>query len=133
MVIGDKQHRRQFEETMKAASAQSSHGVLKGASLQRLYDTQCLWDEYMAESATNYLNINPQSTLVVIAGSGHVIGRHGLPNRIMKRLRSGTAPFVIVSEEVDWLSETGLPDIDVPLKPRDCDWAWYTQKEIMRS
>ena len=55
---------------MIAASAQSSHGVLKGASLQRLYDTQCLWDEYMAESATHYLNANPQNTLVVIAGSG---------------------------------------------------------------
>ena len=92
----------------------------------------------MAESASNYLNAYPDNTLVVIAGSGHVLGRTGLPNRIMKRLNKFSSkdirpPFVIVSEEVNWSSETGLPDIDTPLKLEDCDWVWYTQKEIIQS
>ena len=128
---GNKQHRQQFEDTMRSASLYSSHGVLKGASLQRLYETQCLWDEYMAESASYFINNNPDQTLVVIAGAGHVLGRTGLPDRIKKRLKTSMDPFVVVSEEVDWLADTGLPDIDLPLKQEDCDWAWYTQREIV--
>lgn len=81
----------------------------------------------MAESASKFVATNPTCTLIVIAGVGHVIGRVGLPDRISRR--TGQAPFVIVPLEVDWL-ESGLPDIEKPLTNDDCDWAWYTEKEI---
>ena len=116
------------------------HLQLDKTFMNRLYETQCLWDEYMAESASIYLQDYPESTLVVLAGSGHVVGRTGIPNRIEKRMRTLTStfdettlnpPFVIVPLQVDWLPSTGLPDVDLPLTREDCDWAWYTEKEIV--
>lgn len=84
----------------------------------------------MAESASMFLSQNQGMTLCVIAGVGHVIGRAGIPDRIMRRQRQQTpqqveqeVPFVIVPQQVDWL-DNGLPDIDVPLAQADCDWAW---------
>jgi uncharacterized iron-regulated protein len=97
--------------------------------MERLYEAQCLWDEYMADSAAQYITRYPAKTLVVIAGSGHVVGRAGIPNRIKRRLK-GADPFVIVPQQVDWLP-TGLPDVEIPLGRQDCDWAWYTEKEIV--
>lgn len=128
--ISDKLHRQQFDSEMVAAGLPSH--ALKGASLQRMYEAQCLWDDYMAESASMYLGSEQAAKrLVIIAGSGHVLGRSGIPNRILKRLPAGSSsPFVVVPQQVDWLP-TGLPDIELPLSRSDCDWAWYTEKEIV--
>jgi len=99
------------------------------AALERMYETQTLWDEYMAESASNYLKqTNNDKYLVIIAGIGHVLGRVGIPDRIQKRTQKRS--FVIVPQQVAWDSE-GLPDVDIPLTNNDCDWAWYTETEIL--
>lgn len=126
----DLAHRQQFDGEMEAAGMPSH--MLKGVALQRMYEAQCLWDDYMAESASLYLQSEqPAKRLVIIAGSGHVLGRYGIPNRLLKRLPIGQSdPFVVVPQQVDWLSN-GLPDIDLPLSKTDCDWAWYTEKEIV--
>lgn len=123
IVKSNKKHRKQFE-----AAIGGSVGHRPMDSIDRMYQSQTLWEEYMAESAYNFITANPASTLIVIAGVGHVIGRVGLPDRISRR--TGQAPFVIVPLEVDWL-ESGLPDIESPLTSEDCDWAWYTEKEII--
>jgi hypothetical protein len=82
-----------------------------------------LTHENIAELLSLLFARNPSSKLCVIAGVGHVKGRLGIPNRITKR--TGTIPFVIVPEQVDWLPDTGLPDIIAPLSENECDWAWY--------
>ena len=53
---------------------------------ERFMQVQLLWDEYMAESAANYLRKNPSRKLVVLAGSGHVRGGSGIPERLRSRL-----------------------------------------------
>ena len=85
----------------------------------------------MSESAANYLLKFPSSTLVLLAGKGHVSGRVSIPDRLQRRLGPDfLPPFVVVPEEVEWSPESGLPAVEHPLQTRDCDWAWYTQKEI---
>jgi hypothetical protein len=128
-------HREQFDVMMLASASQ--HGGLDDAALQKMYETQCLWDEYMADSAALHLKQNPLDTFVVIAGVGHVAGRVGIPDRIHRRLagssvygRSGGQPFVVVPEQVDWNESSGLPDVAAPLTIDDCDWAWYTEKQL---
>ena len=57
----------------------------------------------MAQTAADYLNDNPDSIICVLAGVGHVKGRKGIPDRLMKRMKnipSIPAPFVIVPEQV---------------------------------
>ena len=57
-----------------------------------------------------------------------VIGRASIPDRIQKRTDEN--PFVIVPQQVDWSKENGLPIVKKPLTSADCDWAWYTEKEL---
>jgi len=123
--LNDLSHRHNFMDSIMA----SGHIAHNSKSLDRLYEVQVLWDEYMAESASNYLNSEPPGTvLCVMAGQTHVSGRTGIPNRISKR--TNKQPFVIVPKQVSWSPESGLPDIGVPPSEQECDWAWFTEREI---
>jgi uncharacterized iron-regulated protein len=141
-----KKHRDQFE---RALGRSPGHGGGDPEMMSRMYLVQTLWDEYMAESAVLHLEKHPRDTMMVIAGLGHVVGRVGIPDRIARRLKSPSAagpgegglfrssnfntnpePFVIVPQEVNWNADSGLPDVAVPLTSEECDWAWYTEKEI---
>lgn len=126
--LKDEKHRNFFMDSIKS----SGHNINDNAAVNRMYEVQTLWDEYMSESAANYINKFPESVLVVIAGTGHVQGRVSIPNRIQKRIStSASNPFVIVPQQVMWSKENGLPIVDSPLSPDDCDWAWYTEREII--
>jgi uncharacterized iron-regulated protein len=46
---------------------------------------QLTWDESMAERAAHYLDKNPESRLLIFAGSGHIAYGSGIPNRIKRR------------------------------------------------
>jgi len=47
---------------------------------------QLTWDESMAESAARYLTDNPESRMLLLAGSGHIMFGSGIPNRIKRRI-----------------------------------------------
>jgi len=47
---------------------------------------QLTWDESMAESAAQYLDKNPETRLLILAGSGHIAYGSGIPNRIKRRI-----------------------------------------------
>jgi uncharacterized iron-regulated protein len=47
---------------------------------------QLTWDESMAESAAQYLEGNPESRMLILAGSGHIAYGSGIPNRIKRRI-----------------------------------------------
>ncbi|MGB0714083.1 MAG: ChaN family lipoprotein [Gammaproteobacteria bacterium] len=55
-------------------------------SFQRFLDVQLIWDETMADTAARWLRANPGRPMVVLAGSGHVAGRVGIPDRLERRL-----------------------------------------------
>ena len=46
---------------------------------------QLTWDESMAERAAEYLEQNPDSRMLILAGSGHIAYGSGIPNRIKRR------------------------------------------------
>jgi uncharacterized iron-regulated protein len=47
---------------------------------------QLLWDEGMAERAADYLAANPEKSMVLLAGSGHLEYGQGIPKRLGRRL-----------------------------------------------
>jgi uncharacterized iron-regulated protein len=59
--------------------------------------SQILWDETMAESVHRFLAAHPETTLVVIAGNGHLRYKYGIPNRVFRR--NGFPFTVIVQDE----------------------------------
>jgi uncharacterized iron-regulated protein len=48
---------------------------------------QLLWDETMAENASDYLQQHPQQRMLVFAGIGHIEFGSGIPNRIQRRIK----------------------------------------------
>ncbi len=53
---------------------------------ERFHQVQLLWDESMADTATDWLLQNPEGHMVILAGAGHVIYGSGIPNRLVRRL-----------------------------------------------
>jgi len=47
---------------------------------------QLTWDESMAERTVEYLHDNPESRMLVLAGSGHIAYGSGIPKRIKRRI-----------------------------------------------
>jgi hypothetical protein len=69
------------------------------AEFQDFLRGQLTWDESMAESAAHYLDKNPESRLLILAGSGHIIYGSGIPNRIKRR--TDVKQFsILVSEDL---------------------------------
>jgi len=68
-----------------------------GRKFENFYEAQLLWDETMAESTYNYMKNNPDTTMVVLAGNGHIRNRYGIADRLKRR--SGLEDVVIVQDE----------------------------------
>ena len=65
---------------------------------------QLTWDESMAETAVHYLEENPESRLLILAGSGHIAYGSGIPNRIKRRIEVKQFS-ILVSEDFLPISE----------------------------
>ena len=60
--------------------------------------SQLTWDESMAERAAQYLQDNPETRMLVLAGSGHIVFGSGITNRIKRRI--DTEQFsILISED----------------------------------
>jgi uncharacterized iron-regulated protein len=49
------------------------------------YQVQVIWDETMAESIDSFLKRNPDTQMVILAGSGHLSFGSGIPQRAWRR------------------------------------------------
>ena len=67
-------------------------------SFDRFLDVQLTWDETMADSAARYLRDNPGRRMVVMAGSGHIANRWGIPDRLQRRLPDARIATVVFAD-----------------------------------
>ncbi len=91
---------KNYEVRLKAVYSMHSHGVNNNSkAFENFYDAQLAWDEGMAFAASKYLKKHPKRKMVVIAGSGHVINREGIPSRLDRHLgqQMGKHSTVILS------------------------------------
>jgi len=73
---------------------QDSKHVTKHSANKRFeyfHEAQLAWDEGMAATAATYLLKHPMDKMVILAGGGHMINRHGIPARLERRIRSKVA------------------------------------------
>lgn len=71
----------------------------EGNSFANFVDGQVLWDEYMAETAANYLRNHPDSRMVILAGLGHVLYRDGIPKALDRRLDEQQSSVLINGDQ----------------------------------
>ena len=57
-----------------------------GGEFEDFLLSQLTWDESMADRAARYLQQNPESRMLILAGSGHIMFGSGIPNRIKRRI-----------------------------------------------
>lgn len=72
----------------------TQHPVRDGGDFDKFLEAQLLWDEGMAERAAEYLNQNPDTRMVILAGQGHIAYRDGIPSRLERRLNTKSAVVV---------------------------------------
>jgi uncharacterized iron-regulated protein len=94
----------EYMQFIKDAFGAHAHG-----NLNFIYfcEAQLVWDTAMALNAISYLKNNPEKTMVIIAGSGHV-RRGGIPKQIKDR---SDLPHVIILPEVPGSIEPGKVDL----------------------
>jgi uncharacterized iron-regulated protein len=80
MDLTDRQHRRYI------ASIYKSHQGGSAKDFEKFYEAQCLWDEAMAETLSQFLQspAGKGKTVLVFAGSGHVAFDFGIPKRFIE-------------------------------------------------
>lgn len=102
MDMSDEEYRERLREVFEM------HGSSGSRDFANFYQAQIIWDEIMAQSIDGYLRRNPDRKMVVIAGSGHLAFKSGIPKRVFRRnsldyavllnddaLEKGVADFVL--------------------------------------
>lgn len=100
--------------------AMGAHHAMKADRFERAYSIQVLWDESMAESV-----VRAKRPMVVIAGTGHLIRRMGIPARVERREKSLKTRVVLA---LPVLANTPK-EIRASVKAHDADWLWITPDE----
>ncbi len=77
-------------------------------------EAQLLWDNIMAKNLVDYLEQNPDTMVVVLAGSGHS-WRYGIPTQV---LEYETLPYRVVLPEIPGRVDRSN------IKPSDTDYLW---------
>lgn len=93
------------------------HG--SSTKFERFFLAQVLWDETMAEKIAQFVKANPDYTVVVLAGQGHLIYGYGIPSRVARRL-----------DKVNLVQHTVLlnpsPEMRSPTEKPIADFFWET-------
>jgi len=104
----------------------NQHANTKKHSFEHFMDVQLLWDEGMAKRAAEYLNAHPDTLMVILAGSGHIAYGTGIPERLARRLRSGSGgkPKSKTGAVVTILSSDGIQ-----LEPGVADYVMFPAQQ----
>lgn len=75
-----------------------SHGAeIDDKTFENFYLAQITWDETMADTAVRWAKINPDATVVIVVGRGHVERDWGIPSRIRRRVGAQPGDGTVVS------------------------------------
>ena len=92
-----------------------AHPQTEFGDFERFHTVQLLWDEAMAERAAQYMDANPDTQLIILAGSGHLAYGHGIPARLERHTRKDAA---IVLSQWEAGMDSQLADYLLLTQPR---------------
>ena len=101
------------------------HGRISEDQFRSLFEAQCTWDAVMAYNAARFLDTHPAHSLVVLAGTGHVIYELGIARQAQAWHQSPATSIVpVVVNEADERVQSsaadflwGVPDLHGPTFP----------------
>jgi len=105
----DIEHRFYIKTAMEGMDA------LSPGQFSKIYAAQCLWDAAMGDGAIKVAKENPESTIIILAGSGHVAYNLGI-GRIIKKRSDLTFSSVIAIDVPDTIKESAMMKVKTSLK-----------------
>ncbi len=93
MDFSDRAYRERLERIFR------EHPASEVKNFDFFLQAQVLWDETMAESIDRFLKGNPDSHMVVLAGSGHLAYGSGIPRRAARR---DGLDYAIILNDAEW-------------------------------
>jgi len=119
MNLSDEEHRAYIR------GIYNRHEGGLASDFERFYESQCLWDEGMAETLSRFLGSSESQgkTVMVLAGNGHIVFDFGIPKRFYQRT---PAPFKTIvlkewSREADQDLSFSSPSLTL------ADFLWVTR------
>ena len=119
MDLTDQQHRNYI------ASIYKNHQGGSAKDFEYFYQAQCLWDEAMAETLSQFLQSQEGRgrTVVVLAGSGHVAFDFGIPMRFYRRSPVPYKTIVLKEWKKNLKNDLTFTGISSPL----ANFVWITK------
>ena len=119
MDLSDQEHRAYIATIFR------SHYRGSARNFERFYEAQCLWDEGMAESLSDFLRSSEsrEKTVLVFAGNGHVAFDFGIPSRFYRRTPSSFKTIVLKEWTRKLDEDLAFSGSSQPL----ADFLWITQ------
>jgi uncharacterized iron-regulated protein len=90
----------QYRDYVREAYGAHPHGRM---NFDHFCQAQLLWDTAMALHAATYLEMNPDTVMVLLAGAGHT-HKMGIPAQLDKR---GPWPYVVLLPQTPGANESG--------------------------
>jgi uncharacterized iron-regulated protein len=95
------------------AQAFGAHGSHGNFNFDNFFAAQVTWDETMAMAIADFKTANPDTQVVILAGNGHVIYGHGIPDRVARRLGADLTQQIVLLNPIDFFEEEGGAIADV--------------------
>ena len=86
-------------------SAMQGMDAFSPKQFKNIYEAQCLWDAAMGNGAIRTANENPESNVIVLAGSGHVAYNLGI-GRIIKKRSNFSFTSILAVDVADTVKES---------------------------
>ena len=100
-------------------SAFGSHGAHGDFNFDNFFAAQVTWDETMAETVAEFKQASPDTLVIVLTGTGHVIYGYGIPDRVARRLGDSLQQVKILLNFPEELLDGSSGDI--------ADILWYSE------
>ncbi len=72
-----------YKQQLRMIYAMHQSGSFK--DFEEFYHAQLVWDESMAANVVDFMKNNPEHSVAVLAGNGHIMYGYGIPSRVERR------------------------------------------------
>lgn len=113
-----------YRQMLQAVYEEIHQGQSSSNSFDRFFLAQVLWDETMAQVVANFLQVQPNHQVIVLAGDGHLVYGYGIPSRVARRIEGIVQRSVIVNPD----DEMELEGVISPTHPQGiADYFWLNE------
>jgi len=113
-----------YRQMLQAVYEEIHQGQGGTSNFDRFFLAQVLWDETMAQVVANFLQVQPNHQVIVLAGDGHLVYGYGIPSRVARRIEGIVQRSVIVNPD----DEMELEGVISPTHPQGiADYFWLSE------